>query len=405
MSNGKSKKNKHLTLDERLEIQECLNRKMTFKAIGALLSKDQTTISKEVKKHIDARDEGIRRTGADGNPATAEICPTLLKAPFVCNPCGKRHARCKFRKQFYHAKLAQKEYETVLSESREGIPLNKESFYEADRIISTGIKEGQHLYHIMQTNNVGISKSTAYRHLRKGYLSASSLDFPRVVKFKARKSKREGYVPKATRIGRSHDDFLAYVEENSIRSWAEIDTVIGRIGGKVIMTIDFTFCNFMVGLLLDNKTSLEVTKKVEDLKRKLKKEGIRFGDIMPLALTDNGGEFANVAAMENDADGKRETLLYFCDPYQSSQKPHVEKNHTMFRDIVPKGESFDSFTQQTINMIFSHMNGVKRKSLGGKSPYEMFVFAYGETVATVLGIEHIPPERVAQSPKLLKKPR
>jgi hypothetical protein len=108
MSNEKSKKNKHLTFDGRLEIQECPNRKMTFKAIGALLGKDQTTISKEVKKHISVRDEGIRRTDADGNPATAEICPTLLKAPFVCNPCGKRHSRCKFRKQFYHKRLLSK---------------------------------------------------------------------------------------------------------------------------------------------------------------------------------------------------------------------------------------------------------------------------------------------------------
>ena len=28
------KKNKHMTLDDRIEIQECLNKGMTFKAIG-----------------------------------------------------------------------------------------------------------------------------------------------------------------------------------------------------------------------------------------------------------------------------------------------------------------------------------------------------------------------------------
>ena len=50
-----SKKSKRLTLDERIEIEQCLNRKMTFKAIGKLLGKDQTTISKEVKKHLEVR--------------------------------------------------------------------------------------------------------------------------------------------------------------------------------------------------------------------------------------------------------------------------------------------------------------------------------------------------------------
>jgi IS30 family transposase len=331
-----------------------------------------------------------------------EVCPSLVKAPFVCNPCAKRHSRCKYAKQFYHAKTAQKEYEALPCESRGGIPLNKESFYEIDKVLSDALGDGQHLCHIMQTNDLGISKSTAYRHLHRGYLSASPLDFPRVVKFKARRAKREGYVPKAAKIGRTHDDFLAHIEENGITSWVEMDTVIGRPGGKTIMTIDFTFCDFMAGLLLDGKTALCLSEKVRALKARFAESGIRFGDAIPLALTDNGGEFAYIAAIEEDADGEKETSLYFCDPYRSCQKPHVEKNHTLFRDIVPKGSSFDGFTQETVNLVFSHVNGIKRKSLGGKSPYEVFVFAYGETVAKVLGASHVPPERVVQSPKLLE---
>ncbi|MDR0817554.1 MAG: helix-turn-helix domain-containing protein, partial [Clostridiales Family XIII bacterium] len=52
MTNEKeAKKNKHLTDDDRQEIQDCLNHGMTFKAIGRRIGKDQTTISKEVKKH------------------------------------------------------------------------------------------------------------------------------------------------------------------------------------------------------------------------------------------------------------------------------------------------------------------------------------------------------------------
>ena len=310
---------------------------------------------------------------------------------------------CKHRKQYYHAKPAQKDYEALLKEAREGIPLNKESFYEIDRIVSGCVKDGQHLYHILQTHDLGVSKSTLYRHLKRGYLSASPLDFPRVVKFKARRQKRGEYVPKAAKAGRTHDDFLAYIEENDISSWVEMDTVIGRVGGKAIVTFDFTFCNFMFGRLVDDKTAAEVADKIERLKSSLAKAGIRFGDVFQTVLTDNGGEFSNVAAIENNADGDKETMLFFCDPCQSSQKPKVEKNHTMFRDIVPKGTSFDGFTQQTVDLVFSHVNGVKRKIFGGKSPYEMFVFVYGETVATVLGIRHIPPEQVVQSPRLLKQ--
>ena len=398
-----SKKNKHLTLDDRLEIQECLNRKMTFKAIAKLVGKDQTTISKEVKKHLEVKDDGVILIGRDKTPVLREVCSELLKAPFVCNPCSKRHTRCKYIKQFYHAKKAQQEYECLLSEAREGIPLNKESFYEIDKIVSEGIKNGQHLYHIIHTNKLGVSQSTLYRHLKQGYLSVGPIDFPRVVKFKPRRKKPAAYVLKAAKVGRMYEDFLLYISENGITSWVEMDTVIGRVGGKTIVTFDFTVCNFMFGLLIGDKTSAEVTDKISRLKTSLTEGGFCFGDIFPLVLTDNGGEFANVSAIENNAEGEKETSLFFCDPYRSCQKPMVEKNHTLFRDIVPKGKSFDSFTQETVNFVFSHVNSVKRKSLNSKSSYEMFSFIFGDALAKNLGIEHIPAEQVIQSPKLLQK--
>ena len=42
---------KHLTLEDRNYIEQALNQNMTFKEIGKFLSKDPTTISKEIKKH------------------------------------------------------------------------------------------------------------------------------------------------------------------------------------------------------------------------------------------------------------------------------------------------------------------------------------------------------------------
>lgn len=65
--------------------------------------------------------------------------------------------------------------------------------------------------------------------------------------------------------------------------------------------------------------------------------------------------------------------------------------------------SFDNFTQDTVNMIFSHVNAVKRKQFNGKSAYDMFTFAYSTELANVLGITYIPPTKVVQSKLLLKK--
>jgi IS30 family transposase len=310
---------------------------------------------------------------------------------------------CGYQKQYYNAQKAHREYETLLVESRDGIALTRESFYAGDEIIAREMKKGQRLYHIMESNEVGFSKSTAYRNLHKGYLSVSKLDFPRVAKFKPRKQHKADSIPKAVKEGRTYSDFLLFTEENAITSWVEMDTVIGRVGGKVIMTFDFTRDNFMFGLLLDNKTAAEAASKIRMLKERFYKSGVRFGDIIPLLLTDNGGEFSNVFSFTDDLEGNRETDLFFCDPYRSCQKPKVEKNHTLFRDIVPKGESFDDFTQETVNLIFSHVNSVKRKKLNGKTPYEMFSFLYGDAIPALFGIRKIPAADVIQSPKLLSK--
>lgn len=404
MSDLKLRKNKHMTLDDRIEIQSCLDCGMTFKAIAKRIAKDQTTVSKEVKKHITVNTNDLPvKTDLGGQPIAISPCPELLRAPFVCNGCKKRRVRCAFQKCLYYANNAQQEYEALLKESREGIPLSKDEFYKVDSILAEGIKNGQHLYHIMNTHNLSVSQATVYRHLHRGYLSVSKMDFPRVVKFKPRKQCHEDQVPKAAKVGRMYQDFQLYIEENGITSWVEMDTVIGRIGGKAIMTFDFTSCNLMFGLLLENKTAAEAAQKVRSLKEKLIANGIRFGDVISLLLTDNGGEFANVSAFIADVGGEIETSLFFCDPYRSCQKPRVEKNHTLFRDIVPKGESFDSFTQETVDLIFSHVNNGKRKSLNGKSPFEIFSFTFGERTTSLLGIQHIPADKVVQSPKLLTK--
>ena len=394
---------KHLTFDERQEIMECLDKGVSFKDIARRAGKDPRTISREVKRHISVQPLSVSLTKADGTPIDDRPCPLLMKVPFVCNPCKKRRGNCAFQKQLYIAKNAQAEYETTLVESREGIPLEKEEFWESDKIIAEGIKKGQRLYHIMESNDIAFSKSSAYRHLHRGCLSVSKTDFPRAAKFKKRGGRRSDSVPKALREGRAYTDFLDHIKERNITSWVEMDTVIGRIGGKVIMAFGFTLGNFMFGLLLDNKTAAESAAKIHALKTHLNEGGVRFGDVFPLLLTDNGGEFSNVFAFMNDLSGELETDLFFCDPYQSSQKPKVEKNHTLFRDIVPKGESFDDFTQETVNMIFSHVNSVKRKSLNGKTPFEVFSFMFGERTATLLGISEIPAADVVQHPKLLKK--
>ncbi len=389
------KKNKHMTLDDRIEIQECLTKGMTFKAIAERIGKDQTTVSKEVKLH--------GKVYANGFTKTNEGCPKLLKAPFVCNGCPKKnHSNCQYSRRVYHAKTAQAEYETVLSESREGIPLTKEEFYKTEEIISSAVKAGQNIYHAIRANNLSVSKTTVYRHIECGYYTISKIDLPRAAKFKPRKAQKGEYVPKGVKIGRSFEDFMLFLEENPFVNLVEMDTVIGRIGGKVIMTFQFVNVDFMFGLLLDNKTAVEAASKIRALKEKLRTYGISFGDAFPVLLTDNGGEFSDVFAFENGLNGQPEAKMFFCNPNAPYQKPHVENNHTLFRGIAQSGTSFDNWTQENVNLIFSHINAVKRNQFNGKSAYDMFTFTYSAELAEALGISFVAPKDVVQTSKLLK---
>ena len=195
---------------------------------------------------------------------------------------------------------------------------------------------------------------------------------------------------------------MEFISQNDDVSVVQLDTVIGEIGGKVIMTIHFVNTDFMVGLLMDNKTAAEAASKIAELKKNLKASNFAFGEIAPILLTDNGGEFSIVSSFENDADGNFESHMFFCEPCSPHEKAHIEKNHTLFRDIVPTGTSFNEFTQDTVNLIFSHVNSVKRKQFNGKSAYEMFAFSYSEELANALGIYKIDPKQVVQDTSLLK---
>ncbi|MBY4971786.1 helix-turn-helix domain-containing protein, partial [Streptococcus suis] len=164
-------KNKHLTLSDRNDIQIGIEQLKPFSAIAVKLGKDPSTISKEVRRNRVVKENSVI--------SNCEACPLLKKAPYVCNACPKKRINCGYQKQFYYAKRAQLDYEAKLSDSRTGVALNKEEFYRMDEIVSSAIQKGQHLNHIIASNELSASRASIYRYLEKGYLSTKPIDFPR----------------------------------------------------------------------------------------------------------------------------------------------------------------------------------------------------------------------------------
>ena len=393
-------KNKHLTYNNRLDIEEGIPKGKTFRSIGIGLDKDSTTISKEIKRNLQYKDMEIVTKTLDGKLIKAN-CALLNKPPYVCNNCKLKRRDCGFDKRFYYAKKAQLNYQENLVESRRAVVLDKEEFYEMDKIISKGVAKGQSFYHIMHSNDLVVSKSSLYRYVNNRYFSIDSVDCKRIVKFRKRKKVNNEAIPKHLKSGRAYINFLDFMNDSRLPFHLEMDTVIGKRGGKTLLTFNVSSCNFMFVLLLDSNTSSEVSSKFYNLKEKFYQNNVHFSDVVPVILTDNGSEFSKVEEIEYYFD--KNLKLFFCNPNSSWEKGKIEKNHTTLREILPKGSSFDDLTQSYVNIIISPINSLERKYLNGKSAYEVFSFTFGEHIANLLGIFEIPAKEVILKPFLAKE--
>ena len=247
------------------------------------------------------------------------------------------------------------------------------------------------------------SDKTIYKLIDLGILEVRNIDLQRKVKFKQRRKQTSIYkIDKKCTENRTYEDFLKYMEENPDTPIIEMDTVEGRKGGKVLLTIHFVNSSFMLAFIRDHNDAesvINIFNKLQDILGLTK-----FKELFIIILTDNGSEFSNPKEIEyNPITGEKRTQIFYCHPSSPYEKGSCEVNHELLRRILPKGTSFDDLTQDDINIIMSHINSYKRKKLNDKSPYFMFSSIYGKDTIDKLGIKEINPNDVNLSTKLLKK--
>ena len=428
-------KNKHLTAENRMQIEYWLKERISLKQIASRLGKSTSTISREVRaKAVESnkcppysiRNRCEKRTECDRRylcyekpncikkcslcklcnevceDYVEEICYKLYEAPYCCNGCPHEF-RCVLKKKYYINRKAQESYRETLTESRTGANIEEGELTSLDEFLSPLILRGQSIHHIVANNpdQFNVSEKTLYRYVSGSMLSAKNIDMPRVCRIRPRKAKPvEHKIDKACRIGRTYEDFTAFIEHSSLPI-VEMDSVIGRIGGKVLLTMLFKSCDFMLAFIRERNTSQSVIEIFDSLYSILGADG--FKRLMPVALGDNGSEFSNPKALEYDSKGAQRTRVYYCDPYSAFQKPSVELTHEYIRKILPKGTSFDGFVQSDINLMMSHINSYSREKFNDKPPIDIFCCLYGEDVLEKLEIQRIPPNEILLKPSLLKK--
>lgn len=422
-------KHQHLTREERSIIQSMLDHGSSLSSIARTLGKDRTTISKEIRSHLVFRKIGYKfvRFNSCANRFSCQkshvcpgciankryklcrtcgvcnrfcpdfvevICPRLLKKPYVCNSCPDRLFRCTLEKRFYSADEAHKEYSLTLSQARSGFSLSEAEFSAIDELVSPLIRQGQSPHHIFVNNrdSMLVSERSLYRLIDSCALSARNIDLPRKIRFKPRSNPVHFKVDKACRIGRSYQDFGAYMAEHPDTPVTQLDTVEGIRGGKVLLTIHFVKAELMLAFLRDHNDSRSVTDIFNHLYSVLGHDD--FVRIFRLCLADNGSEFSNPTAIEFNENSARRSRLFYCDPSSPFQKGSAERNHEFIREFIPKGTDLAAYSQQQIRLMMDHINSYSRESLGDKTPYEMFAFLYGRKVLDLLECRLIPPQDV-----------
>lgn len=398
----------HLSKEDRKFIEKFLNEGLSCNAIAERLKKDSRSISREVKNRRDKKLNLRYEYKANGSAADwmPEPCKTLLRFPYVCNNCpgGKRKVCFQQYKYFYDADIAHDNYRIILSDSRTGLDVTLEDKIKFDTILYNGIKKGQSIHHICQTNKAILpySERSAYRLVDKQQTVIQSIDLRRKVKLKPRKHyvyKEDNHV---IREGRTYLDFLLYVSANPAITITELDTVecSREAGHKCLLTIHSTATHFMLMYLLDSKSKENVSAKINELKEMLGLEN--FKKLFGICLTDRGSEFVSPNAIEIDeSTGEILGRLFYCNSYSSYQKGALEENHELIRYILPKGLIFDFLSQEKVDLICSHINSYVRKSLGG-CPYDMAVAYFGKELIDKTKVRKIPPDLVNLTSTLVK---
>ena len=280
-----------------------------------------------------------------------------------------------------------------------------EELQHLNELLSPLIRKGQPLSHVYAAHkdDIPVCRRTVYNYLDQGLFDVRNIDLPRRVRYKLRKKQRsDNPINYDYRSKRTYKDFEKYIAAFPDYEVVELDTVKGgREAGKCLMTLLFRKSSFMLCFLLPTCTQKAVCDVFDHLYETLGRR--LFMKTFRIILTDNGPEFKDPWSIEKDSHGKQRTKVFYCDPYTSSQKGQLEKNHEFIRYVIPKGKSMQSYTQNDIALLARHINSVARDSLNERCPFDLAELLLDKKVLAFAGRNKVSPDDVLLKPALFKK--
>ncbi len=322
---------KHLSLEERHYIEYSLKNEITLTEIAQTLERDQSTISREIKRNTGLR--GYRHNQAQymaqGRHKTK---PKATKLTKDIKELIENYVIEDWSPEQIAGRLDQ-----------EGIiKLHHETIYQ---YILADKQSGGELYKHLRHQEKTYRKRYGAAHNRNGIPNRTDID------------ERPAVANTRKRIG----------------DW-EADTMIGKNHKGVLVTLDERKSKLRMAAPVNSKKARDVTDAMISLFSPLKHfvETITF---------DNGKEFA----FHEEVAKKLHCDTYFAKPYHSWERGQNENANGLLRQYFPKSMELIDVTKKQVFDAVHKLNSRPRKCLGYKTPYEVFEELTGIKQKTLTG--------------------
>lgn len=322
-----------LTLAEREEISRALAEGQSIRSIAAQLGRAPSTVSRE-----------IRRNGG----------PSIYRAIEADSAAWTRALRPKCCKLAADRALAKVVTDKLrLSWSPEQIAGWLKQAYPHDENCRVSHET---IYRTLFIQARGALKQELLEHLRRTRGMRRS-------RHHTQKTEIHGQIVGAVSIS----ERPASVEDRAVPGHWEGDLLFGAHNSQIATLVERQTRYVMLAKVASKDTETVVDALIKNA-RKLPQELYK-------SLTwDRGKEMA---------DHKRFTLatdiqVYFCDPRSPWQRGSNENTNGLLRQYMPKGIDISSYSQAKLNAMARQLNERPRKTLGYRTPAEMF----SQTVAS-----------------------
>ena len=214
---------------------------------------------------------------------------------------------------------------------------------------------------LFKEQGISVSHESIYLHIYQDKYQGG--DLHKHLRCQKKRRKRYGKQDRRGRIPNriSIDERPVIVNNKSrVGDW-EGDTIIGKGHQGVVAT------------LVERKTQYTVltaskTKQAPQVRQRIEKALAPHRSRVYTITYDNGLEFAEHQKMAQTLSAD----IYFAHPYASWERGLNENTNGLIRQYLPKSRRLDNVTQKELKHIMDQLNHRPRKSLGFKTPYELF---------------------------------